>query len=510
MEDWTEGYVADLGYTYGYYPELNPLLARLALLNAGVEAPEMLTACELGFGQGVCVNVHSAAGAAAWWGTDFNPSQANFARGCARASGAQARLYDDSFEDFARRDDIPELDFIALHGIWSWINDANRSVIVEFIRRKLKVGGVLYVSYNTYPGWAATVPLRDLVVEHADVMGNPGQGRVARIDAALSFADRLIETNPKYTKANPIVADRLKQMAKQDRHYLAHEYFNQYWEPMSFARMNTWLAPAKVSYACSANLRENIDSVNLTPQQIAMMKEIPDPVFRETVRDFCTNQQFRKDYWVKGPRPLAGLQQAALISGERVMLGVPFGDALKRLEVREGEPRLNESVYRPVMEAFSDYTPQSIGKLVPSLDSKGLKPQQVIQAVLILVSMGVLLPVQPQAASTAARETAHRLNRHLMQLARTSQDVRHLASPVTGGGVPVGRFQQLFLQARADGEKDPQKWARAVWRELALQGQRIVKDGKRIESPEDNLAQVLKEAREFEKNWAFYESLQLV
>jgi len=25
MSDWTAGYVADIGYTYGYYTELNPL-----------------------------------------------------------------------------------------------------------------------------------------------------------------------------------------------------------------------------------------------------------------------------------------------------------------------------------------------------------------------------------------------------------------------------------------------------------------------------------------------------
>lgn len=37
MSDWTAGYVADIGYTYGYYTELNPLRVRLAFLNAGLE-----------------------------------------------------------------------------------------------------------------------------------------------------------------------------------------------------------------------------------------------------------------------------------------------------------------------------------------------------------------------------------------------------------------------------------------------------------------------------------------
>ena len=55
MTDWTSGYVADIGYTYGYYLELNPQRVKLAFLNAGLVAPEFGTACELGFGQGRAV-----------------------------------------------------------------------------------------------------------------------------------------------------------------------------------------------------------------------------------------------------------------------------------------------------------------------------------------------------------------------------------------------------------------------------------------------------------------------
>jgi hypothetical protein len=59
MTDWTAGYIADIGYTFGYYPELDPLRARLALLDAGLVAPTFRTACELGFGQGLSANIPS-------------------------------------------------------------------------------------------------------------------------------------------------------------------------------------------------------------------------------------------------------------------------------------------------------------------------------------------------------------------------------------------------------------------------------------------------------------------
>ena len=80
MTDWSAGYVTDIGYIFGYNPELNPLRLRLVFLNAGLTTPEIGTACELGFGQGINTNMHAAASVTRWYGTDFNPSQAGFAK----------------------------------------------------------------------------------------------------------------------------------------------------------------------------------------------------------------------------------------------------------------------------------------------------------------------------------------------------------------------------------------------------------------------------------------------
>ena len=80
MTDWNAGYMTDIAYTYGYYPELNPLRVQLAFLSAGLATPQAGTACELGFGQGLSVNAHAAASTTVWYGTDFNPAHAAFAR----------------------------------------------------------------------------------------------------------------------------------------------------------------------------------------------------------------------------------------------------------------------------------------------------------------------------------------------------------------------------------------------------------------------------------------------
>jgi hypothetical protein len=193
-------------------------------------------------------------------------------------------------------------------------------VIVDLIRRKLKVGGVLYISYNAQPGLAPMVPMRDLLAEHSEVMGVAGQGIVSRIDGALEFADKLFATNQTYAEANPWAIKRLKGIKGQNQNYLAHEYFNRYWLPMSFTSMAQWLTPAKINYACSAHYLDHIDSVNLTVEQQAFLKEIPDAMFRQTVGDFMVNQQFRRDYWVKGPRTLNALEQSEALRAQKVIL----------------------------------------------------------------------------------------------------------------------------------------------------------------------------------------------
>jgi hypothetical protein len=496
---WTSGYVADIGYTYGYYNELNPNRATLAVLNAGYAPPSSGVHCELGFGQGLSVNVHSAASGFTWYANDFNPSQAAFARSLASASGADAHLTDEAFANFCIRPDLPDFDSIGLHGIWSWISDENRSVIVDFIRRKLKVGGALYISYNTQPGWAAFAPMRHLMTEHASVMGSTGKGVVSKIDGALEFAQKLLDTNPMFARANPSVVDRLKKVAFQDRHYLAHEYFNKDWHPMHFATMSQWFSTAKIDFACSAHYLDHIDAVNLSELQQALLKEIPDATFKESVRDFMVNQQFRRDYWIKGARKLSAIERAELIKQHKLVLISSREDISLKISGSLGEANMSEAIYAPILDLMSDHKARSIQEIASKVHSKSINFAQVVQAAMVLVGSGHMASVQSEEQITKAKQTSAKLNKALIDRARFSAEISFLASPVTGGGIAVNRFQQLFLLAMRNGTKQPQDWASEVWAVLFAQNQRLIKEGKALESAEDNIQELVSQANEFSR-----------
>jgi hypothetical protein len=72
-----------------------------------------------------------------------------------------------------------------------------------------------------------------------------------------------------------------------------------------------------------------------------------------------------------------------------------------------------------------------------------------------------------------------------MRRARESTDIAYLASPVIGGAIDMDRIGQLFLLAAR--ERAPDR-ARFVWNILKIQDQKIVKDGKVLDTEEENLA----------------------
>jgi tRNA G46 methylase TrmB len=88
---WTDGYVTDTNYTYGYYGEMSPQRVDFMLGVAGYEGLPPGPCCELGFGQGLSLAIHAASNPTrTWHGTDFSTRQMLHAQSldrCGRCHG---------------------------------------------------------------------------------------------------------------------------------------------------------------------------------------------------------------------------------------------------------------------------------------------------------------------------------------------------------------------------------------------------------------------------------------
>jgi hypothetical protein len=499
MNEWSAGYVTEIDYIPGYFPELSPGVMRLAALNRGVitSRPRPLRYLELGFGQGVSLNLHAAACGGEFWGVDFNPAHAANARELAEAAGTGARVFDLSFAELAERTDLPEFDFITLHGIWSWISDENRKVIVRIAREHLAVGGLFYVSYNCGPGWSSGAPLRHLVALHADLAGQKTKPITDRVGEAFDFVQSVSDAGGLYFQHNPRVAKRLENTVARDRRYLVHEYLGRDWHLTNFAEVAETLSEAKLDFAASGYLIDHVDDVNLRAEGKALMASITHPILQETVRDYLTDQQFRKDIYVKGLRRLWPAAQIAQFEALRFTLALTAEISPPDLTGPLGKVTLPEASYRALIAALAkdNFAPKAVRELLPIWQGQSLGA--LAGVLLLLTSCGQVYPVQDDSDIEAATPVCRRLNAYLCERALTREDVAHMASPVIGAGVVVSRSEQLFLRARAEGRTDPAEWARFAWAAIERGGQRMLKDGKAVESPEENLAMLLQQANTF-------------
>ncbi|WP_375267712.1 methyltransferase regulatory domain-containing protein [Phenylobacterium sp.] len=512
LNPWSEGYVTGVDYTYGYYRELSPAFQRFCLLLRGVETPEPSTDdvhCELGFGQGVSLAIHGAAAPGRFFGTDFNPAHATHAGGLVAASGAPTLVLDDSFEQLLERTDLPQFSSISLHGVWSWVSRENQAYILELLRRRLRPGGHVFVSYNAFPGWAPAHPLRQLFAMH-DQRSNAGGDPDARVTRALDFAEALLAAEPRYLASAPQLPDRLKQIRGQNRAYIAHEYLNRNWHCMYFADMADTLTAAKLEFAGTAVPLDTIDAVCLTPEAAQFLAKVEDPILREQARDYFISQQFRRDLYVRGLRRLPGFLQRDRLLNSRFILTQAPADVPGKVATPLGEANLHAEVYGGVLKTLAErsFAPKSLRDIAAANPEVALG--QVIQAIVILVGMGAAAVCQSEGEVRAAAKHCAALNRSICERAIFSNSIEVLASPVIGGAIAVTRFQQLFLLAQAQNKRTPQEWAEQAWRILDQQSQKIVKDGAALESAEANLAELVSQAETLAARMPILKALMVV
>ena len=493
---WNEGYVAEVNYTYGFYGELSPLKLALASALKSIQTPNLVQSfnyCELACGRGYSTNLLAATyPQAQFYANDFNPSHIIEAKTLAEAAGTRnVHFFDDSFEEFIDQD-LPNFDFIVLHGIYSWISPKNRQAITNFIRKKLKVGGLVYISYNALPGWSAAMPMQALMLRHGQ---KSSESILNRIEQALNFTGQLLEANANYFTQNPIVQKRLEGLKNQNRHYLAHEYFNEEWNSFYFDEVAKELEVAKLNFIGSAHLIDHVDAVNLSAVAQAQLTQISDPLFREVVRDFFLNTQFRRDIFGRGKLSLTAQEQLQEIQGTRFALVIAPANIKFEHQFILGEVKLQEEIYGPICTTLATES-LTLGELQNHPQTQHITLNNLYQALLILIGVGYIHPAVNEVTRKQRQKSTDAFNAAVKTKALYSDEMNYLASPLIGTGVAVNRLEQLLLLAKSRQQSGPE----FLWQVLSSQGKKVVTEGKTLETEEENLAYLRTAAEEFERD----------
>ncbi len=481
MSHWVDGYVTDVSYTSGFYREITPSWLAFTALLLGHRPPDLRRRfrwAELGCGQGLTATIAAACHPQAeFWGFDFNPSHIDNASHLAAAAGLDnLHFREASFAELAEAADdaLPQFDFIVLHGIWSWVSAEQQAHLCRFIRRRLAPGGLVYLSYNTMPGWGAMLPVQRLMRMVAQRQSGPSH---LAIPATLEFMQKLSHSDATFFSQNPILVTRLEQVAAHDPRYIAHEYLNAVWEPASFDQVSAAMQDARCGFVGSATLVENIDALAVPPGVGKLIGETTDVVMREMLRDIGAARAFRRDVYRRGTdQPVAGehgeMLEAITITG----LG---REAEREIQIPTGigQATASPEIYLPVLARLTA-GPLGMRELRAMPHMQGQSLSEALQVVTFLTAGGFAHPSVAGPLDDTTLAATLRLNKQIALRNMRGGVMSFLAAPRVGSGLHIDPVETLLLEElAAPAPHDIGALTGRVLAILAKTGRSVVRDG---------------------------------
>jgi SAM-dependent methyltransferase len=479
MSGWNGGYVTDITYTAGYYRHQSPAHLAVACLLGGVQPPALkdgLSYLELGCGQGLGALILAASNPT-WQVTaiDFNPAHIAAAKEFALEAGLENICFLEA--DLSTLADgplaalVPRVDYVSLHGLWSWVPQPVRDGIVRLLRDKMNPGALVHLSYNALPAWQGALGMQRILRETGLLLARRSDMQAI---AGLQVVQALSDAGAPNV-STPWVRRILEKLGDMPAEYLAHEYMLECWNPCFHTDVAQQLADAKLDWVSSAQLVENFSDLTLSDAQRAVLNRFEDPPVRELIKDMCLERGLRQDVFVRGARRLDRPARDQALRQMVVALTVVPEDFSYEIGVPAGQATLEPAFYRPVVEALAE-RPRSIGELLslPGVVGKRDNPAELIG---MLVGTDQALPV----ARTDLRQPAatQRFNAiAAARLVRTDQLNRSvaLAHAGLGTGVPCHMLDLYVVARLQEGQTDPDEWVADLGQDRSEEDRKKLRD----------------------------------
>jgi SAM-dependent methyltransferase len=482
-----QGYITDVSYIPGFYPQMAPVALRhVAALN-GVAPPAATVGfrfLELGCGLGRVVTTLAAANPRGEFiGVDVNPEHtAAAAREIAAVDLGNARVLTADLADLPA--DLGEFEFVTLHGVFSWVGPEVRERILDVARRHLAPGGLLLVSYNAMPGWAHLQPIRGILRQYAALRQGDS---VQRVRDALAYLVFLRDRQAKYFVDNPRASAYIDALLTQDVRYLAHEYLNQHWTSFYFAEVAEMFGNAGLTFVGSQPVHTNFWDLCVRPEFQELFRTTRDRLVTEAHKDFCANTAFRWDIYAKSPRRFDGVEGRLAAADD--------------LEFRVAKPGTRLPVQANLGVVTSTVDGPLYGTLVEMLSGGSLPlsriladgrlaatpPADLARAVDAGVALGLFevsaghVPAAPGSKAGKAWSIPGRFNRSILEADALGGRAVAVASERLGTGQMIGDLDAAILQEVVSG--GPEGLAERLASRLAAGRRTLQRDGKPVDDP---------------------------
>jgi SAM-dependent methyltransferase len=396
-------YATDIPYTRRFFKQLTPAWLDFTAMICGFAPPESDTPlqwCELGCGQGVSAALLAATNPALQvTAIDMMPGHTASAEQLCRDAGIGNAIFLTLDFAAAADRDLPGFDYIVAHGVYTWVDEAAKADLRRFVSRHLKPGGLVYLSYNAQPGWAADMPLQHLLATFAERAEGNG---IARFQAADDAVTALAEAGASGLREGRVGRDWARLRETLPPVYFPHEFLVP-WRPIYVTEMRHDMASIGLTSIGSATIRENVDPYMLRPEAREAIAGFADPDLRELARDYFLAKQFRRDVFGRKPRRLEEMAGRHRLLESRYILSKPPAAMDYTMATEAGSVGFDNPVTRRMVDVLSS----GPGRLA-GLSEGGLDSADLMANILVLAAADCIRPVAAESADVAPINAAIR------------------------------------------------------------------------------------------------------
>lgn len=437
-----EDYVIDVQYVYNFWSQHTPLhLDFTAFMNGyAVPSRESFHYLELGCGQGYALCLQAAAyPEGQFYGVDMNPAHIKNCQDMVEKSALEnVTLIEDTFSGLLDKiNNLPLMDYICLHGVYTWVNDEGRNNIADIIKKLLKPGGLAYISYNALPGNTGTIALQHLIMEKA--LSSDGASDALGMEA-LNLAIRMGEAGAAFFKRFPMTIERAKSSREKSPQYVAHEFLNKEWRALPFSAVCRSMQKADLEFVgMASNYQYKQEDWKLPRELAKIIWSEEDPIFRNTLLDYAVSTSFRTDVYIRDGKKLSSEEFQKEFLGKSLV----FIIEANLFESCTANNNINKAFVKAVAPVIQN-GPVKIGQLHEL--SKGLIEEAEFRgAILAWLSGSVAFLVKDIQTDPAP---SARFNRMVSLENPFGKRFSHTASPVTGTGITVPHKTLVSLEVQ--------------------------------------------------------------
>lgn len=365
--------------------------------------------------------------------------------------------------------ELPELDYVCIHGLLAQLGPVGQEALKQLLGGRLKTGGLAFVSYNAFPGWAPLTPLRALLRNAAR--------QAAGDRSPLELAQQLHQGGSQYFRDVPLASAALELYGSLASEKLLREFLSPNFKPLSFDSVSGDLKEYGLQFVGCHPIHLNYVDISVPKPLRALCNEAPNRASREPLMDFVLSTKVRDDVYIKVPQDAAepdANKRYELLSKSVVGTTLPLHQLSRTLRFPHATLHFGTHLFESMINYLSlgTYPLEDLGKL-PELSM--YSPEAIVDSAAMLVAGGQFHPMahslgRPSDSTSLRFKIPSRWNREVLMRSlfpSSSEEAEEfpsdeilVSSPVAGNGVMIPYDEAMVLLAVGEvGPEEAAQWA---------------------------------------------------